>query len=171
MSLFPSAMEILRREQELMNEKWWAKQLEVQERLNKMRYATRPPPIYITREELDSMGLEVEEKTGKLRRINQKREAFERVKNMLVDELLRAEPDDIDSNEDMIDRDDNKKKRREFDAIIRQRREDQRLQRQENTKRLGAHFRKKVEESKTLSNAIEKTSAGATHPQAMWKLK
>ena len=71
-------------------------------------------------------------------------------------------------NNDMIDRDDNKKKRKEFDAIIRQREYNKRRE----------ELRQGVEppeppitiwDAEDLSNAIEKTCSNVTHPQAMWR--
>ena len=89
----------------------------------------------------------------------------------MLDDLLRAEPDDHDDpNAGMIDDDEDEGKRREFDAIIRQREHERRvkgLQDAWQSSEIGVDYW----DGEHLADAIEKTCAGAAHPQAMWRIE
>ncbi len=70
----------------------------------------------------------------------------------------------IDPNNDMLTEDEDEAKRKEFDAVMRERSTKRHLHPEQLTEILEEEGR-----AKQLANAIEKTLSGAAHPQAMWR--
>ena len=92
MSLFPSALEVLRRQQELEGVSWWARQHEQLARLDRLRGT----PAYLEKAlEILSRPTPISEYLGQVA---------------------------IDPNDEMLDADESDINRREFEAIARERR-------------------------------------------------
>ena len=73
-------------------------------------------------------------------------------------------PDAFDPNDEMLTEDENEEKAKEFERILRERHPEYEIDPSE------CYIDGQVsEDAEDLANAIEKTTSGAQHPQAMWR--